>query len=195
MTDIHLRRRMFTGLAAASIGAAMSNFAARPARAQSSSGQTPAQCEAGVIAGLGPDVQRRYIKTPSGYLMVLRMGDNLFQHLERLAIDENLPSASLTGIGFGHPTFGFWNAEKKQFDPKTFRNVEMGSLTGSVAWKEGKPSIHVHGVAGDSSFNTYGGHLLDLEVGTGSLEITLVAHDKRLERAVDPCIGANVLGL
>lgn len=194
MTDIYLGRRLFTGLAAVSAGAAMSTLASRPARAQSAT-QTPAQCEADLIAKLGADVQRRYIRTPSGYLMVLRMGDNLFEHLTRLAIDEKLPSASLTGIGFGHPTFGFWNAEKRAFDPRTFRNVEMGSLTGSVAWKEGKPSIHIHGVAGDNTFATYGGHLLDLEVGTGSLEITLIVHDKRLERAVDPCIGANVLGL
>jgi hypothetical protein len=32
-------------------------------------------------------------------------------------------------------------------------------------------------------------------VGTGSMEITLIVHQKRLERAVDPCIGANVLGI
>jgi len=194
MTYMYPGRRPFAGLAAAAGGAAMNSGTSGPACAQTST-QTPAQCEADLIAQLGADVQRRYIKTPSGYLMVLRMGDNLFEHLTRLAIDEKLPSASLTGIGFGHPTFGFWNAEKKAFDPRTFRNVEMGSLTGSVAWKEGKPSIHIHGVAGDSTFAAYGGHLLDLEVGTGSLEITLIVHDKRLERAVDPCIGANVLGL
>jgi len=71
----------------------------------------------------------------------------------------------------------------------------MGSIVGSVAWKEGEPSIHAHGVAGDSNFNAYGGHLLDLEVGTGSMGITLFVHQKRLARGIDPCIGANVLGI
>jgi len=32
-------------------------------------------------------------------------------------------------------------------------------------------------------------------VGTGSCEITVILHPHRLERFVDPAIGANVLGL
>lgn len=175
-----------------SAGAAVASIAPATAFAQSAS---PAECEAGVIAAGSADVQQRYVKTPTGYFMVLRMGDNVFEHLSRFATAESIPAASVTAIGFGHATFGFWNANKKDFDAKTFRNVEMGSIVGSVAWKEGKPSIHIHGVAGDSNFNAYGGHLLNLEVGTGSMEITLNTHAKRLERTTDPCIGANVLGI
>lgn len=137
----------------------------------------------------------RYIKTPTGYLLVLRMGDNVFEQIEAFAICEKVPSASLSAIGFANVTFGFWDAEKKQFNPRTFRNVEMASIVGSLAWKEGKPSIHAHGVAGDSRFDTYGGHILSMEVGTGSLEVTVTAYPQQLERGVDPKIGANVLGL
>ncbi|BBQ00864.1 hypothetical protein BSFA1_59920 [Burkholderia sp. SFA1] len=192
MDETYLRRHFFKNIAALSAGALAASVIPSGVAAQT---QTPAECEAGVISAGGPDVQRRYIRTPTGYFMVLRMGDNVFEHLTKFALAENIPAASVTGIGFGHPTFGFWNAAKKDFDAKTFRNVEMGSLAGSVAWKEGKPSIHMHGMAGDSNFNAYGGHLLDLEVGTGSMEITLIIHQKRLERAIDPCIGANVLGI
>ncbi|WP_410054233.1 PCC domain-containing protein [Cupriavidus sp. BIC8F] len=71
----------------------------------------------------------------------------------------------------------------------------MASIVGSLAWKEGKPSIHAHGVAGDSSFDTYGGHILSMEVGTGSLEVTVTVYPQQLERGIDPKIGANVLGL
>ncbi|WP_439682582.1 DUF296 domain-containing protein [Cupriavidus oxalaticus] len=137
----------------------------------------------------------RYIKTPTGYLLVLRMGDNVFEQIEAFAICEKVPSASLSAIGFANVTFGFWDAGKKQFNPRTFRNVEMASIVGSLAWKEGKPSIHAHGVAGDSSFDTYGGHILSMEVGTGSLEVTVTAYPQQLERGIDPKIGANVLGL
>lgn len=137
----------------------------------------------------------RYTKTPSGYLLVLRMGDNAFKELTKLAIAEKIPSASLAGIGFGNVTFGFWNKDKKDFDSRIFQNVEMANITGSLAWKKDQPSIHMHGVAGDSSFQAYGGHILDFEVTTGSMEITVIVHDRKLERAVDPCIGANVLGL
>lgn len=136
-----------------------------------------------------------YIRTPTGYLMVLRQGADVFARLEHLAVAEAIPSASFTGLGFVHATFGFWDAAKKVFEPQTFRDVELGSLVGSLAWKQGQPSVHAHGVAAGRDFRAYGGHLLALEVGTGSLEITLLTHDKRLERAIDDCIGANVLGL
>lgn len=137
----------------------------------------------------------RYIKTPTGYLLVLRMGDNVFEQLEAFAICENVPSASLSAIGFANVTFGFWDAGKQDFNPKTYRNVEMASIVGSLAWKGGKPSIHAHGVAGDSQFDTYGGHILAMEVGTGSLEVTVTVIPEKLDRAIDPRIGANVLQL
>jgi predicted DNA-binding protein with PD1-like motif len=137
----------------------------------------------------------RYTKTPTGYLMVLRTGDNAFKELTKLATTQNIPSASISGIGFGNVKFGFWNKDKKAFDSKTLDSVEMASITGSIAWKEGQPSIHVHGVAGDATFQAYGGHMLDFEVTTGSMEITVIVHAQRLERGIDPCIGANVLGL
>ncbi|MGT2493686.1 PPC domain-containing DNA-binding protein [Cupriavidus basilensis] len=116
---------------------------------------------------------KRYIKTPTGYLLVLRMGDNVFEQLETFAICERVPSASLSAIGFTNVTFGFWDADKKAFNPKTFQNVEMAGIVGSLAWKDGKPSVHAHGVAGDKLFDTYGGHILAMEVGTGSLEVTV----------------------
>ena len=47
----------------------------------------------------------------------------------------------------------------------------------------------------DGSFVGAGGHLLGLIVGTGSCEITVMLHPQRLERFVDPAIGANVLAL
>ncbi|WP_139921718.1 PPC domain-containing DNA-binding protein [Hymenobacter sp. DG01] len=135
----------------------------------------------------------KYVRTPTGFLMVLRQGDNVLQELEQLTTREKIPGASLAGIGFGHPTFGFWNAQTKTYDPKAFRDVEMASLTGSIAWKEGKPALHLHGVAADKTFATVGGHILSLEVGTGSMEITVTVHQQRQIREVDERNGATVM--
>ena len=137
----------------------------------------------------------KYLRTPTGFLLVLRQGDDVLRELEELARRENIPSASLTGLGFGHPTFGFWNAQTKTYAPKAFRDLELASLTGSLAWKDGKPALHLHGVGADKDFRPVGGHLLALEVGTGSVELTIVVHDKKLNRAEDPRNGATVLGL
>ncbi|MCU7619001.1 DNA-binding protein [Chryseobacterium sp. PBS4-4] len=138
----------------------------------------------------------RYTKTPTGFLMVLREGDDVVSSIENLVKTENIPSASFTGIGFASDvTFGFYDFNAKKFNPKTFKKVEMGSLTGSIAWNEKGPSIHIHGVATDDKFNAFGGHILSLHVGTGSMEIYVTLIDKKLERKIEQPLNANVLQL
>ncbi|MNQ38715.1 hypothetical protein D3C85_523070 [compost metagenome] len=140
--------------------------------------------------------QCRYSKTAEGFLMVLREGDNVISSIENLVKEQQIPSGNFTGIGFaGEVTFGFFDFSRKKFNPKTFNKVEMGSLTGSVAWSEGKPSLHIHGVATDDKFNAYGGHILALKVGTGSMEIYVTVNQEKLERKMEQPLGANVLQL
>lgn len=138
----------------------------------------------------------RYTKTPQGYLMVLREGDNVLELIEKLAKEQNIPSANFTGIGFAQDaTFGFYDFNQKKFHPKTFNKVEMGSITGSIAWSGNKPSIHMHGVATDDKFDAYGGHILGLKVGTGSMEIYITMNPEKLERKIEQPLNANVLQL
>jgi predicted DNA-binding protein with PD1-like motif len=140
--------------------------------------------------------QCRYSKTAEGFLMVLREGDNVISSIENLVKEQQIPSGNFTGIGFaGEVTFGFFDFSRKKFNPKTFNKVEMGNLTGSVAWSEGKPSLHIHGVATDDKFNAYGGHILALKVGTGSMEIYVTVNQEKLERKMEQPLGANVLQL
>jgi predicted DNA-binding protein with PD1-like motif len=142
-----------------------------------------------------PATSSKYTRTPSGFLLVLRPGDDVLHELEQLATREQIPSASFTGFGFVHPTFGFWNAARKDYDPKSFRDTELASLTGSIAWQADKPALHLHGVVTDKHFTAYGGHILALEVGTGSVEITVVVLPQRLTREMDASTGAAVLKL
>ncbi|MET0638225.1 MAG: PPC domain-containing DNA-binding protein [Chitinophagaceae bacterium] len=138
----------------------------------------------------------RYIKTTSGYLMVLRESDDVIAAIENLAVKENIPSGNFTGIGFAQiVTFGFYDFNLKKFNPKTFNKVEMGSITGSIAWSEKNPSVHVHGVATDENFAAFGGHILSLVVGTGSMEIYITLNNTKLERKLEQPLNANVLQL
>lgn len=141
------------------------------------------------------DNKRRYTKVPSGYLMILRQGDDILKELEKFAIAENIPSANFTGMGFVNAQFGFFDAATKKYIPKDFNNVEMASMHGTIAWQNGKVSIHTHGVVGDSNFNAYAGHILSGSVSTGSLEVMITPHDKKLERKMDEQLGANVLDI
>jgi len=138
----------------------------------------------------------KYLHTATGYLMVLTEGDDLFAELDKLANAEKLTSASVSAFGFaGSVTLGFFDFAKRDYDPATFRDREMTGITGTLAWKDGKPSLHAHGVGGGRDFSVVGGHLLALTVGRGSLEVTLTVHPQRLERKEDTRFGANILQL
>lgn len=139
---------------------------------------------------------KRYTKVPNGYLMVLRQGDDIFKQLEHFAKQENIPSASFTGMGFASTiTFGFFNFQTKQYERQEYQKVEIASLNGSIAKKGTDYSIHAHGVATGRDFVAHGGHMLFGTVGTGSVEIMITVHDKAFERQFDSKIGANVLCL
>lgn len=139
------------------------------------------------------DTKKRYVKVPAGYLMVLRQGDSILTELEKFALSENILSANFTGMGFVNITFGFFNFQTKKYDPRTFKDVELVSMHGTIAWKKDSISIHAHGVVADKTFHAYGGHILKAEVGTGSVEILITTHNKRFERERDEAIGADVL--
>lgn len=153
-------------------------------------------CSATVIVAQQKETKANcnYVKTAGGYLMVLREGDDVLASIENLVKEKQIPSGNFTGIGFAQEvTFGFYDFKEKKFHPKTFHKVEMGSLTGSIAWSDSKPSIHTHGVATDDKFDAYGGHILSLRVGTGSMEIYITLNPEKLERKVEFPLGANVL--
>lgn len=141
------------------------------------------------------DTIRRYVKTPTGYFMVLRQGDDVLKHLEDFAAKENVPAASFMGMGFVNVKFGFFNFKTKEYEPKEFKDVELASMTGSIAWQDGKVSLHTHGVVTGKDFTAHGGHMLDAKVGTGSVEITITLQDKKLIRKKEEPLGANVLSL
>jgi uncharacterized protein len=142
-----------------------------------------------------PNPSRKYVRSGDSYLMVLREGDDAFAHLRQLALDENLRGATFSGFGFGHATFGYFDQQKKDFDRREVRDVELASLRGSIAWQSGEPSLHAHAVASDRSFAAQGGHLLGFQVGRGSLELEITQQHLRLDRVRDEALGANVLAL
>ncbi|MVT64952.1 DUF296 domain-containing protein [Bradyrhizobium pachyrhizi] len=128
--------------------------------------------------------------------MVLRQGDDVFQHLERLMTDTNIPIATIRGFGFaGSIRFGFFDFDRRDYEPREFSDMEVTGLTGSLAWKDGKPAVHAHATAAGRDFQAFGGHLLGLIVGRGSIEMTITVYHQRLERCYEEDIGANVLRL
>jgi predicted DNA-binding protein with PD1-like motif len=127
---------------------------------------------------------------------VLKQGDDVIAELEDPESGEAVDGATFNGFGFaGSVTFGFFDYELKDCVPKEFHCLEMAALQGSMAWKDGKPSIHMHGVGAGDDYKAVGGHILGLRVGRGWIELTITVSGMRLSRGHDEAIGANVLQL
>jgi uncharacterized protein len=141
------------------------------------------------------DTSGKFIKVPTGYLMVLKQGDDVLQSIAELATSNKIASANYSGMGFVNARFGFFNFKTKEYEPKDFKDVELASMTGSIAWQNDSVSLHTHGVVTDKTFQAFGGHLLSATVSTGSVEILITVHDKRLKRIKEEPLGANVLQL
>lgn len=139
------------------------------------------------------DTAGRYTKVENGYVMVLQQNDSLFKHLEDIAVKEKISGANFTGMGFVNITFGYFDQTKQTYLPASFNKVELASMHGSIAWKDGKSSIHAHGVVTGKDFKAYGGHILSAAVSTGSLEIMIVTHNKNFTRKRDEGLGADVM--
>lgn len=135
-----------------------------------------------------------YIRTANGYLMVLRQGQDVLEEIKQLAKNEKINGASFSGFGFVSATFGYFDNRTKQYNPKPITG-ELASLTGSIAWNADTVSLHTHAVVTDSTFQGYGGHLLNAIVGTGSVELIITPTGKSLGRKIEQPLGANVLQL
>jgi predicted DNA-binding protein with PD1-like motif len=142
-----------------------------------------------------PSASGKYTATTDGYLLVLKPGDDVLGAIKELAERERIPSGNFSGIGFVTATFGYFNPETKTYEPKEYKDVELASLNGSIAWQNDTASIHAHALATNRKFETFGGHLLAATVGNGTVEVYITVYKQRLQRKKDPAIGANVLQL
>lgn len=86
-----------------------------------------------------------------------------------------------------------WEAKKYRDNPVD-RQVEVVSLMGNIARKDGKPKLHLHGAFGDREANTYSGHVAE-GVVRPTLEVFLTRLEGEIRRAEDPETGLDLMAL
>jgi predicted DNA-binding protein with PD1-like motif len=72
--------------------------------------------------------------------------------------------------------------------------VELLSLVGDVALKDGKPMVHAHAVIGKKDGTTYGGHLLEAHIRP-TCEVVLTESPIPLQKHIDPQSGLALIRL
>jgi predicted DNA-binding protein with PD1-like motif len=128
------------------------------------------------------------------FILALNMGENLFEGIMRCAVDADLKSASISGLGaLDDVTVAYYNLATKSYQTKLFHGMyELVSLNGNIAKLDGKPFIHIHAAIGDDQYQLFGGHIMDAIVGP-SAEITIIPLAADIHRQYDDQSGLKLM--
>ena len=130
------------------------------------------------------------------YALVFDPGDEVVSGLTGFAGRHRLAASHLTAIGaFSQAVLGYFDRDRKDYRriPVT-EQVEVLSLMGDVALKDGKPALHAHVVLRKADGTAVGGHLLEARVWP-TLEVILVESPAHLRRRHDPASGLALIDL
>lgn len=95
------------------------------------------------------------------YALIFDIGDEVISTLNDFARIQNLKASQFTAIGaFKESVLKYFDWEKKEYKQiPVNEQTEVLALTGDIALKEGKQTVHAHVVLGKPDGSTCGGHL------------------------------------
>ena len=128
------------------------------------------------------------------FALIFEAGDEAMTGLRDFAGQKALGAAQITAIGaFREATLGYFDWEAKEYKKIPVREqVEVLSLLGDVAEKDGEPTIHAHVVVGLADGTTRGGHLLEARVRP-TLEVIVTESPAHLRKRHDPESGLALI--
>jgi predicted DNA-binding protein with PD1-like motif len=132
---------------------------------------------------------------PKVFALVFETGDEIATVLRQFAKHEGLGGSSFKAIGaLSYAKLGWFNWETKKYDPACVlhEQVELLSLIGDIALKDGQPQVHAHVLVGRSDGAAYGGHLLEARVRP-TCELILTESPTHLQKKFDPELGIALI--
>jgi hypothetical protein len=134
---------------------------------------------------------------PKTFALIFNTNDELAQGLQSFAFEQKLASASFKAIGaLSYVKLGWLNWETKEYEPSVCldEQVELLSLIGDIALKDGEPQVHAHAVVGKRDGTAHGGHLLQAHVRP-TCEVVLTESPAHLKKEFDPAAGIALIKL
>jgi uncharacterized protein len=130
---------------------------------------------------------------PNNYALIFDQGDDFLSEIESFAKKYKVQGAHFQGIGaLNSVTLGYFDWQKKEYKEIPHNEqVEVASLNGNIATKEGEPKVHAHIVVADSEGKAYAGHLIEAKVRP-TLEVFLTVTTK-LNKIKDEESGLDLL--
>lgn len=138
---------------------------------------------------------RQIDQTPKTFILVFETGDELAKGLSDFASEQKLSAASFKAVGaLSSVRLGWFSWEAKKYEPSVTldEQLELLSLIGDVALKDGKPVVHAHVVVGKKDGTTHGGHLLEAHIRP-TCEVVLTESPVQLQKVVDPESGLALI--
>lgn len=132
---------------------------------------------------------------PKTLVVILDTGDEILSSLKSVAQAEHLAGSSFKAIGaLSEVELGWFNWESKKYQTavKLKEQVELLSLIGDIALKDGKPQVHAHLVIGRQDGTAHGGHLVSATVRP-TCEIVITESPKHLQKEIDPESGLALI--
>ena len=134
---------------------------------------------------------------PKTFVLVFETGDELAGLLKQFASQQKLASASFKAIGaLSAVKLGWLDWRTKQYEPSVHleEQIELLSLIGDVAVKDGEPQVHAHLVVGKRDGTAHGGHLLQAHVRP-TCELVLTESPAHLRKEFDSAAGIPLIKL
>ena len=136
----------------------------------------------------------RFTRSNSVYIIKIEKGEEVVDTLSAFCQEEGISNAYFSGIGAAKDvSCGYYALEEKKYYFTEYPElVEVVSLTGNIALKEGKPFIHMHGVFTGRDNRAFGGHIERMTAGI-VLEVILHTLQTAIEREYDEETGLALL--
>ena len=134
---------------------------------------------------------------PRTFVLIFNTGDEVAEGLKQFAKEQMMSASSFKAIGaLSAVKLGWFNWETKQYDVVVDFNeqVELLSLIGDIAEKDGEPQVHAHVTVGRKDGTAHGGHLLSALVRP-TCEVVLTESAKHLRKEIDSESGLALIRL
>ena len=128
------------------------------------------------------------------FALIFETGDEVASGLIQFAKQNGLRGSHFTAIGaFRDVTLGYFEWDKKKYKHIAVEEqVEVLSLAGDIALKDGEPQLHAHVVVGSADGSARGGHLIRAHVRP-TLEVILSEEPQSMVRKFDPASGLALI--
>ena len=136
-------------------------------------------------------------RQPKTFVVIFETGDEIAEGLKRFAIEQKLAGSSFKAIGaLSSVKLGWFNWETKKYQTSVdlAEQVELLSLIGDIALKDGEPQVHAHVVVAKSDGTALGGHLREAHVRP-TCEVVLTESPEHLQKQIDPESGIALIRL